>query len=493
MSNRITEIKTRNNKGFLKKLATAVCFGLIFTSTTAFADDTLGTVYHVYVDSEHVGKIDNKEVVENLIDSKVQEEKKEFENLSLTVGEEISYISEKVFNPSYNNEKVADRLNEELSIKANAIELKIADETVGYFNDEKTANDVLEQYISEYVDEKNLLNLTFAKLHEDSSDEVVVAEISPEEKKELSEEESIVTVIMLSDDVTMVNEKVSPTDILTVEQGITMLQKGTLEEKVHTVKEGEVLGKIAGEYDLTINKLLELNGSLKEDSILKPDQEINVMEYEPFVDVIIKEEKMVEETVEYETEVIESEDMYKGEEEVKQEGSDGTKEVLYSIEKTNGKQTGKEVLDEKVTKEPIKQIVKKGTKVISSKGTGDMVWPAVGGYISSHVGERWGKAHNGIDIARPSNKNILAADNGVIESAGYDSGGYGNKIVINHNNGMKTIYAHLASIDVKSGQVVEKGSKIGIMGSTGNSTGIHLHFEVYKNGSLQNPTEYVSK
>lgn len=122
-----------------------------------------------------------------------------------------------------------------------------------------------------------------------------------------------------------------------------------------------------------------------------------------------------------------------------------------------------------------------------------MAWPAVGGYISSHLGERWGKMHKGIDIARPSNRNILAADNGVVESAGYNNGGYGNKIVINHNNGMKTVYAHLSSIDVKVGQVVEKGSKIGVMGSTGNSTGIHLHFEVYKSGSLENPTEYVSK
>lgn len=99
--------------------------------------------------------------------------------------------------------------------------------------------------------------------------------------------------------------------------------------------------------------------------------------------------------------------------------------------------------------------------------------------------------HKGIDIARPANRNILAADNGVVEFAGYDNGGYGNKIIINHNNGMKTVYAHLSSISVSVGQTVEKGKVIGIMGSTGNSTGIHLHFELYKNGALQNPLDYL--
>jgi murein DD-endopeptidase MepM/ murein hydrolase activator NlpD len=97
--------------------------------------------------------------------------------------------------------------------------------------------------------------------------------------------------------------------------------------------------------------------------------------------------------------------------------------------------------------------------------------------------------HKGIDIARPSDRSILAADNGTVVFAGED-GGYGNKVVIDHNNGMRTLYAHLSSIDVSVGQTVQKGSKIGIMGSTGNSTGIHLHFEVYQNNKLQNPLNY---
>ena len=78
----------------------------------------------------------------------------------------------------------------------------------------------------------------------------------------------------------------------------------------------------------------------------------------------------------------------------------------------------------------------------------------------------------------------MAADEGVVEFAGYKSGGLGNAVIINHNNGFKTTYGHMKSVKVKKGQIVEKGDVIGIMGSTGHSTGTHFHFEVYLNGRL---------
>ena len=136
----------------------------------------------------------------------------------------------------------------------------------------------------------------------------------------------------------------------------------------------------------------------------------------------------------------------------------------------------------------VKKIVEKGTKVNPSRGTGQLIWPA-GGYVSSEYGYRWGKLHKGIDLA--GSGMVRAADHGVVSYAGDAGDGYGNKIIIDHNNGLRTLYAHLASIDVSVGQIVGQGQHIGVKGSTGYSTGIHLHFEVHVNGAAVNPRSYL--
>lgn len=127
-------------------------------------------------------------------------------------------------------------------------------------------------------------------------------------------------------------------------------------------------------------------------------------------------------------------------------------------------------------------------------GNGLLGWPSSSGYISSYYGQRWGKLHKGIDIARTNRSSspaILAAEDGIVEEAGFHQRGYGNRVIIDHGNGLKTMYAHLASLDVEAGQKVERGEKIGVMGRTGSSTGIHLHFEVIDQGEERNPLPYL--
>lgn len=126
----------------------------------------------------------------------------------------------------------------------------------------------------------------------------------------------------------------------------------------------------------------------------------------------------------------------------------------------------------------------------TAKGNGQFVWPTIGGQITSYQGMRWGKFHKGIDIAGPSDYSILAADSGKVTYAGWING-YGKTIKLDHNNGYTTQYAHLNSINVNVGDVVSAGDNIGVMGSTGRSTGIHLDFEVYLNGKLLNPVDVL--
>ncbi len=96
-----------------------------------------------------------------------------------------------------------------------------------------------------------------------------------------------------------------------------------------------------------------------------------------------------------------------------------------------------------------------------------------------------------LDIANPSSPAILAADAGTVSYAGCVRYGYGCYIVIDHGNGYQTLYAHLSSIGVAPGQGVSKGQQIGVMGSTGRSTGTHLHFEIRSAGQLLNPLSFL--
>jgi murein DD-endopeptidase MepM/ murein hydrolase activator NlpD len=122
----------------------------------------------------------------------------------------------------------------------------------------------------------------------------------------------------------------------------------------------------------------------------------------------------------------------------------------------------------------------------SVSATGQFVWPAAG-YISQNF--TW--YHKAIDIASKGGGPILAADAGTVAVSGWvDNSGYGNRVVIDHGNGFVTLYAHMSVVRVKVGQTVNKGDVIGDMGSTGRSTGVHLHFEV-RQGGLLNPLQFL--
>ncbi len=117
-------------------------------------------------------------------------------------------------------------------------------------------------------------------------------------------------------------------------------------------------------------------------------------------------------------------------------------------------------------------------------GTGTFVWPSANHFVS---GNDYWSGHLAIDLGAMTGDSIFASDSGVVVYAGGISGGYGNMIMIDHGNGYQTLYAHLSAINVRCGQSVYQGSVIGAAGSTGNSTGAHLHFEVRYFGGFINP------
>ncbi len=122
---------------------------------------------------------------------------------------------------------------------------------------------------------------------------------------------------------------------------------------------------------------------------------------------------------------------------------------------------------------------------------GGYVWPACGS-VTSEFGWRWGRPHQGLDIDDNVSSAIYAAQSGTVISAGWNSGGYGNLTLIKHGDGVVTAYAHQSSIHVSTGQSVSRGQQIGIIGTTGSSTGTHLHFETRVGGGAVNPRNFLS-
>lgn len=180
--------------------------------------------------------------------------------------------------------------------------------------------------------------------------------------------------------------------------------------------------------------------------------------------------------------------------------SDSTMEMIDKLEAQEEEMTA---ASEKIAEQIRKLQSSSGSSGSSSggsyNGSGKFLWPSEAStYISSYYGMRihpkykiW-RMHNGIDIAAAGGTDILAAESGtVIVSEWQINGGYGQYVIIDHGNGYSTLYAHASKLIAKVGQKVERGDVIALVGTTGNSTGNHLHFEVRVNGEPQNPLSYL--
>lgn len=464
----------KTKKLFLKTtIATTIASSLIAFSNgpVAFADTSKSTKdYDVYLDGTYIGNVADKAVVNKIIAAKVDD--------SNNIDQQVQNIPYQVFPSAANKQETVRTIKSIFQLQTEASAIIIDGKPVVYVDNQNTAEEVMKKLIQHYVPEDQLTELKARKASVNST------------LPALKENESRLLDVRLSKSVSFSVENIVPEKMMSAEEAVTFLQKGTLEEQKYVIKEGDVLEMIAQDHNLSLAEILAVNPGLKGETLLKIGEKINITVPKPFIEVIVDKEVNKKEEIPFKNTVVEDSSLLKGETKVKQEGKSGSRSVTYKITEQNGVAVQKVESNATVLEQPVNQIVIKGTKVIPSRGEGNFAWPTVGGYVSSKQGPRWGRMHKGIDIARPSNRTIKAADNGVVVSAGW-GGGYGNKIVIDHQNGFRTLYGHMSSLKVKVGQTVSKGTSIGVMGATGDATGVHLHFEVYKNGSLVNPLSYL--
>lgn len=208
------------------------------------------------------------------------------------------------------------------------------------------------------------------------------------------------------------------------------------------------------------------------------------------IDVEIKVNDIKEEEIPFSTVIIPDETRYSGEKE-KVEGTLGKKEIVEEITYLNGERVASNIVKEEIIEEAKNTLIYRGTRNPYNDGIAFLNNPTRGGSLTSGYGERWESFHKGIDLAGNIGDNVYAAMDGEVIYAQYNDGGYGNLVMVKHENDMITYYAHLQEFNVKCGDLISKGDVLGYVGNTGISTGPHLHFELRVNNNPVDPTAYI--
>ena len=195
-------------------------------------------------------------------------------------------------------------------------------------------------------------------------------------------------------------------------------------------------------------------------------------------------------SIPYQTQKIESDQIEQNIVKTMQFGKNGIASVSEQVVTINGQETQRTVLHTSVITPATDCIVAVGTKS-NGIGSGQFIVPISGYRFTSAFKIRDGRWHKGVDLAVPVGTPVYAADNGIVTTSKL-SDSYGYYVVIDHQNGLKTLYAHNSSLLVKEGDTISKGQQIALSGNTGNSTGPHLHFEVHSNDVAVNPQIFLN-
>lgn len=254
--------------------------------------------------------------------------------------------------------------------------------------------------------------------------------------------------------------------------------------ETYTVLEEDTITSISEKTGVDYNTIISLNPGLDEFNICPGDSIVLQME-KPLISLSAVKEVQYQQEVPYFQEKQENANLEEGIVNLLQLGENGLVNVTAQVEIVDGCEVGSTVISEETLKCVVPEIVEVGTKEI-----GDLVRPMKTGYVSQGYSSIFDPDHGAVDIAAPTGTPVYAAAGGTVTKVGYDYGGYGNYMVIDHGNGMETLYAHLSKIDVTEGQRVHQNDQIGLVGSTGRSTGPHLHFEVRIGDQKVNPFDY---
>lgn len=496
-------MKNLSKKGTIILTILALFISLLFAMLTNTKKIYYGaqSIYRVYLNGNSIGLIKDPKKLESYI-NKEQVKIKEQYNIDtvyapngLTINKELTY-NESLKEAKDIYEEIKD--NEPFTIKGYVIKIYEKGKT----DDDKDNKEKTERVL------KNTINVLNKQIFLDAMDETILAFIDEEDYQNYINEEQpkikdmeegqVIDNVYLKEDVYIkqdyisVNEEIF-TDSKTLAQYLLYSSLDNL--KTYSVKQGDTVSSIAYDNELNTREFLIANKNISSvDTLLFQGQEVIVDLINPVLTITEETTEVEFKEKKFKTEIIEDSSIYVGYSEVIQSGSNGEELVTTKVLRENGKVQTALVTNSIETKPAINRIVKTGSRTQYVVGnTGVWAWPTRSGYyISTYYGwdsglgySRW---HSALDITGTGcGSPIYAANDGTVITVRYnDSLGY--YIEINHNNGYKTLYAHMAdSGNVSVGQAVEMGQQIGRMGSTGYSTGCHLHFGTSYNGNNFDP------
>lgn len=440
--------------GPISFLLVSAALGTALTLTTLYS-----TSYAVTVDGQPVGVVADQSVVDHAIQT-VEAQGSRLLGCEYQVEGEVDYQFTLTLKSDLSEERdirdfFYEQLNE-VSDQLRACEVLVDGEVIGVVKDEAMLDTMLDELKDNYVNE----NTVQADFVENVQIDYVYA----------------------------------VDDLMTIEEMETALTANSTGETTYTVQKGDTFNAIAYSNDMSVSDLKALNPDVNINRLMIGDV-LNVKELIPVLSVQTTEHQVYTQSIECPVETVEDSSMYKGDSKILTQGEEGEAQIEADVVYVNGYERERTVTSSTTLREPTTTVKAVGTKEkpkTASKGT--YIWPTSSHRINSYFGGRnlWGSYdyHSGLDIHATYGEQIKAADGGTVTFAGW-KGTYGNLVVITHDNGTQTYYAHNSSLLVSVGEKVYQGQAIARAGSTGNSSGVHCHFEVRVNGKAVNPLNYL--
>ena len=459
--------------------------------------------YRVYLEGKPIGLIKSKDELNEYINKQQEKLKDKYHVDTIYIPNNIDIVREITYEDSFDDvSHIYNMINtiSPFTIKGYQIVIDRTNSTQ-YTNDENEVDtkpkiikvNVLNKEIFSKAVEEEILSFV-SKDQYDS--------FKNKEQKELNNTTGeLIENIYVEDNITIKETNISVNENIYMDSEVLtkyLIFGANASDKKYTVKDGDNIEKIANDNRMSINELVIANNDLvSTNALIYIGQELSIGTVDPLLTTIVEKHVVEDQKVKFKTETRYDNNMYQGQSKVTQEGSDGITRVTQKVKMMNGEIINAYIVSSEEIKPAVNKIVVKGGKQApygGKRGDGEWLWPTNRPYsISSHYGWRWGRMHSGVDIyVGGRGSPIYSARAGVVTSITSD-GSSGFYVIIKHDNGYYTRYAHMqntrgndslsgtssATKYIKQGQRVAAHQVIGEVGSSGGSTGPHLHFEIW--------------